>query len=172
MAAAAVTAVATATAVVGFAAPALADAPDGNTSFDWGNNDLVGCGGDTSGGYVLAAQFYFWGAGYGITRLDGKYGTETSNAIKFFQGTHSLSADGCAGPATWRLMRSFLTNSSTNGDYEYIFATSPRFAGFRSPTPCGVWKANITDSHTPIASPVTSRSYYKLARSLVSSGAC
>lgn len=170
-AAATLTAVATTTAVVGLAAPARADAPNGNTSYDWGANDLVGCGGDTSGGYVLAAQYYFWGAGYPITRLDGGYGTETANAIRFFQATHGLSADGCAGPATWRAMRSFLANSASNGDYEYISGPSPRFAGFRSPAPCGVWRSNITDPHPPVVSPVA-RSYYKLARSLVSTAAC
>lgn len=164
--------VATTTAVVGMATPARADSPNGNTSFDWGANDLVGCGGDTSGGYVLAAQYYFWGAGYPITRLDGTYGTETQNAIRFFQATHGLSADGCAGPSTWRALRSSLTNSASNGDYEYINGTSPRFAGFRSPAPCGIWRSNITDSHPPIASPVTSRSYYKLARSLTATAAC
>lgn len=165
VAAAAITAAATAVAMIGTAAPALADAPNGNTTFDWGNNDLVGCGGDTTGGYVAAAQFFFWGAGYNITAIDDRYGPQTANAIRFFQAITGLPQDGCAGPNTWRNMRTFLTNSSTNGSFEYI-SSSGRSAGFYSPERCGSWFSGITSSTIPVASPVNNHSQYKFSRSL------
>jgi len=33
--------------------------------------------------------------------VDGQYATQTINAVKWFQRTHNLTADGRTGPATW-----------------------------------------------------------------------
>lgn len=38
-------------------------------------------------------------------RPDGLFGRGTARALERFQRTHSLTADGVAGPATWRMLR-------------------------------------------------------------------
>lgn len=40
--------------------------------------------------------------------IDGIFGTTTENAVKAFQSTHSVTADGVVGPVTWKLIFPFL----------------------------------------------------------------
>lgn len=42
----------------------------------------------------------------GITDADGKYGPDTVKAVKAFQSSHGLRADGIVGPVTWKLINS------------------------------------------------------------------
>ena len=50
--------------------------------------------------------------GYYSGSIDGIYGTQTVNAVKYFQRKNGLTADGIAGPATLKAMG--ITSSSSN----------------------------------------------------------
>lgn len=51
--------------------------------------------------------------GYYSGNVDGIYGTQTVNAVKYFQRKNGLTVDGIAGPATLKAMGIF--NSSSSG---------------------------------------------------------
>ena len=51
--------------------------------------------------------------GYYSGNVDGIYGTQTVNAVKYFQRKNGLTADGIAGPATLKAM-GIMTSSSSN----------------------------------------------------------
>lgn len=59
-----------------------------------------------SGGYVraLQANLYCFGLQSSVGSIDGSFGTGTYNALKSFQSSHGLTADGVAGSGTWRKM--------------------------------------------------------------------
>lgn len=51
--------------------------------------------------------------GYYSGNVDGIYGTQTVNAVKYFQRKNGLTVDGIAGPATLKAM-GIMTSSSSN----------------------------------------------------------
>ena len=53
--------------------------------------------------------------GYYSGNVDGIYGTQTVNAVKYFQRKNGLTADGIAGPATLKAM-GIMTSSTTSGN--------------------------------------------------------
>lgn len=53
-----------------------------------------------SGEYVTLLQNMLNANGYDLT-VDGKFGAKTQNAVKDYQLTHGLVADGIVGDATW-----------------------------------------------------------------------
>ena len=61
---------------------------------------LVGYGHYTSGYRVTTLQRYLNEYGYNLT-VDGKFGPNTEKALKSFQRSRGLEADGIAGPNTW-----------------------------------------------------------------------
>lgn len=42
--------------------------------------------------------------------IDGQFGRQTENAVKFFQIRQKLIADGIVGPSTWRSLEEFITS--------------------------------------------------------------
>lgn len=63
--------------------------------------------------------------GYYNGNIDGIYGTQTVNAVKYFQRKNGLTQDGIAGPATLRAMgiySSSSTSSSSNSSNVNLLA--------------------------------------------------
>ena len=52
--------------------------------------------------------------GYYNGNVDGIYGTQTVNAVKYFQRKNGLTADGIAGPATLKAMGIYTSSSSSS----------------------------------------------------------
>ena len=52
--------------------------------------------------------------GYYNGNVDGIYGTQTVNAVKYFQRKNGLTADGIAGPATLKAMGIYNSSSSSS----------------------------------------------------------
>jgi len=52
--------------------------------------------------------------GYYNGNIDGIYGTQTVNAVKYFQRKNGLTVDGIAGPATLRAMGIMTSSSSSS----------------------------------------------------------
>lgn len=57
----------------------------------------------SQGDLVVWAQEHLLSAGYRIS-VDGAFGPQTESAVKSFQQTHRLSADGVLGTSTWRAL--------------------------------------------------------------------
>ena len=57
--------------------------------------------------------------GYYTGNVDGIYGTQTVNAVKYFQRKNRLTADGIAGPATLKVMGIMTSSSSSSSSSSY-----------------------------------------------------
>lgn len=57
--------------------------------------------------------------GYYTGNVDGIYGTQTVNAVKYFQRKNGLTADGIAGPATLKAMGIMTSSSSSSSSSSY-----------------------------------------------------
>ena len=57
--------------------------------------------------------------GYYSGNIDGSYGTQTVNAVKYFQRKNGLTADGIAGPATLKAMGIMTSSSSSSSSSSY-----------------------------------------------------
>ena len=57
--------------------------------------------------------------GYYSGNIDGIYGTQTVNAVKYFQRKNGLPADGIAGPATLKAMGIMTSSSSSSSSSSY-----------------------------------------------------
>ncbi|MBU1998794.1 MAG: peptidoglycan-binding domain-containing protein [Candidatus Omnitrophota bacterium] len=57
---------------------------------------------------IKQIQLSLKNAGYDVGALDGKMGAKTKSAIKEFQKSNNLKADGNVGPKTWKLLRPYL----------------------------------------------------------------
>ena len=55
--------------------------------------------------------------GYYTGNIDGIYGTQTVNAVKYFQRKNGLTVDGIAGPATLKAMGIITSSSSSSSSY-------------------------------------------------------
>lgn len=80
----------------------------------------------SSGETVKTIQTKLKNWGYYDGNIDGIYGTQTKNAVIYFQKTNNLTADGIAGEATLNAMGIFsdsYTNSSQyNSDTVYLLS--------------------------------------------------
>lgn len=59
-------------------------------------------------------------AGFYNGKIDGIKGRQTRRAIKEFQKTHSLRADGIVGPKTWELLSKYESGPSQTGGAETV----------------------------------------------------
>ena len=57
--------------------------------------------------------------GYYTGNIDGIYGTQTVNAVKYFQRKNGLTVDGIAGPATLKAMGIMTSTSSSSSSSSY-----------------------------------------------------
>lgn len=57
--------------------------------------------------------------GYYSGNIDGIYGTQTVNAVKYFQRKNGLTVDGIAGPATLRAMGIMSSSNSSSSSSSY-----------------------------------------------------
>ena len=57
--------------------------------------------------------------GYYSGSIDGIYGTQTVNAVKYFQRKNGLTVDGIAGPATLKAMGITSSSSSSSSSSSY-----------------------------------------------------
>ena len=57
--------------------------------------------------------------GYYSGSVDGIYGTQTVNAVKYFQRKNGLTVDGIAGPATLKAMGITSSSSSSSSSSSY-----------------------------------------------------
>lgn len=57
--------------------------------------------------------------GYYTGNVDGIYGTQTVNAVKYFQRKNRLTADGIAGPATLKAMGIMTSSSLSSSSSSY-----------------------------------------------------
>ena len=57
--------------------------------------------------------------GYYSGNIDGIYGTQTVNAVKYFQRKNGLTVDGIAGPATLKAMGIMTSSSSSSSSSSY-----------------------------------------------------
>jgi hypothetical protein len=121
-------------ALVSGAAPASADtlSPDGcrvrargdlayKDGPNWGYNCRVGYGYlQHNNRMVLAVQSFLQSTTYYQGALDCEFGNQTYNAVKTFQRSVGLTADGVVGANTWKKMQSQLVlNGNTDTWYAY-----------------------------------------------------
>lgn len=98
--------------IVGYASPAYGEAESGTGE----NQATENQNSQTGGGYMFTVEMVRKGSkgndvrllqelldyhGYGLA-VDGDFGSDTALAVKQYQEKHGLSADGIAGPLTWK----------------------------------------------------------------------
>ena len=69
----------------------------------------------SSGSYVVELQQDLMALGYDLSPYgaDGKFGAKTESAVKDFQKSHGLTADGVVGPMTWAALDAAITPGAT-----------------------------------------------------------
>lgn len=92
--------------------PGVANAQQPNDG--WSTNGKVGYCGQTSGGYVVAAQNYLWTSD-AYLYVDNAWGSNSNTKMRAFQSRFGLTVDGCVGPATWNTIRSTVYSVCTPG---------------------------------------------------------
>ena len=91
--------------------PTATSLPTTNPVGDW----PVFKNGDT-GPEVFAIQYLLRAEGYSLS-ADGKFGPQTTAAVKNFQQTRGLTADGIVGPNTWKaLIQGHTVKKGSSGD--------------------------------------------------------
>jgi peptidoglycan hydrolase-like protein with peptidoglycan-binding domain len=147
---------AAAAAMISGATPAAASNTPGSSA--WSANDVTGYCGDTSGGYVVAAQFFLYGVGKYSGPVDNNWGNASYQAAVAYQRSRGLTADGCIGGQTWEHME-FDSSFSTVNNFEcghsdfglYAF-TNNQYSEFSSDAS---WKSDLNQTDAvPLGGPV------------------
>ncbi|MDO4483799.1 MAG: peptidoglycan-binding protein [Clostridia bacterium] len=91
------------------AQPTATPKPSGSSYFG-GNYATMRYG--NSGSRVKLLQQALKNLGFGIGKIDGKYGNTTKQIVSGFQAIHGLKVDGVAGAATLKMIESLLSGGS------------------------------------------------------------
>ncbi len=73
----------------------------------------------SSGENVVSVQLLLLAHGYSLS-VDGRFGPQTTAAVKAFQSAHGLSADGGVGPQTWPVLIITTSQGSTGATVEAL----------------------------------------------------
>lgn len=65
----------------------------------------------SSSGDVWELQFRLQILGYYNSKMDGKFGSSTTQAVRRFQQNYGLKADGVVGPQTWKALKKVSVNA-------------------------------------------------------------
>ncbi|ABB15036.1 peptidoglycan-binding domain-containing protein [Carboxydothermus hydrogenoformans] len=110
---------------------------------NWYNNDYVGYGYVTSGGYVLAIQRMLKDTPYGYSSVDGYYGSLTQKGIEDFQRSEKIQVDGIVGKVTWGEFQDYRFYLGTNGGsgqfYAFIYSFSDQYPAKYFRDACSGW---------------------------------
>lgn len=121
-------------------------------SDNWYNNDTVGSGYVTSGGYVMAIQRMLKETPWGYSSVDGYFGTNTKNGIIGFQRGEAIAADGVAGPVTWGEFQDYRVYVGTNGGtgqyYNFTYDISGSYPARYYRDACYGWYIDRSTSNT------------------------
>lgn len=79
---------------------------------------------------MIAAQAFLWGQGKYSYAVDNVWGSRSDMALKSYQSSHGLTADGCAGPLTWENMQKQLKDYGSGSNPRYISTVTGRYAWF------------------------------------------
>ena len=78
---------------------------------NWSTFPIINYGYTTSGAFVGFAQslLYSTGLSHTVGTLDRSYGEKTRAAVRSFQSSSGLTADGSVGPNTWSRFKQYAT---------------------------------------------------------------
>ncbi|HZG60180.1 MAG TPA: peptidoglycan-binding domain-containing protein [Anoxybacillus sp.] len=121
-------------------------------SDNWANNDTVGYGHVTSGGYVYAVQRMLKDTSWGYSDVDGYWGSKTYNGVVAFQKNEGISADGLVGPVTWGEFQDYMVYAGTNGGsgryYKFSYNISDSYPAKYYRDACYGWYIDRTLTNT------------------------
>lgn len=90
-------------------------------SDNWANNDYVGYGYETDGGYVMAVQRMLKETPWGYSAVDGYFGPNTYDGVVGFQNGENIQADGVVGQVTWEEFEDYRVYVGNNGGTGQFF---------------------------------------------------
>jgi len=81
--------------------------------------------------YIKSVQTILKGLGYDLGAygpnkdgIDGDFGAKTEAAVKAFQGSHTLKADGVVGPLTWAELEKYSPDEEPEDEPEELFTVT------------------------------------------------
>lgn len=119
--------------IIGFVVPAVAYSPSGcrtgaygqnlDIGSDWYPNCRVGSNYDRDGNYTRGIQYIVRSAGCPDNTSvppDGRWGTNTLNAVKCLQRVQGTTADGIVGGNTWNALARYPAYTISSPGVEYF----------------------------------------------------
>jgi peptidoglycan hydrolase-like protein with peptidoglycan-binding domain len=105
---------------------------------NWSNNCQTSEGNISNFVYAIQQAINTSSAGCS-TGVDGNFGPSTLAAVKCFQRSRGLTADGIVGPITWGALQAVLRSSTTSGGWHYYTEQVSSTKLFRESTSSSVW---------------------------------